>query len=99
MIRRPPRSTLFPYTTLFRSHAGNSGHAGATRQLPRCRLRAHLLHSFSRGPNKSDPGGEAGPRKFGIFREKAIAGMEGIAVCASRNIHQLVDPQVALARG
>src|SRR3712207_7426396 len=23
MIRRPPRSTLFPYTTLFRSQAGN----------------------------------------------------------------------------
>src|SRR2546429_9850751 len=22
MIRRPPRSTLFPYTTLFRSHGG-----------------------------------------------------------------------------
>src|SRR2546430_11435676 len=22
MIRRPPRSTLFPYTTLFRSHPG-----------------------------------------------------------------------------
>src|SRR2546425_4047415 len=25
MIRRPPRSTLFPYTTLFRSH-GLAGH-------------------------------------------------------------------------
>src|SRR3712207_7210118 len=27
MIRRPPRSTLFPYTTLFRSraHAGDAG--------------------------------------------------------------------------
>src|SRR3712207_8308255 len=24
MIRRPPRSTLFPYTTLFRSHVGGS---------------------------------------------------------------------------
>src|SRR5258708_18662531 len=24
MIRRPPRSTLFPYTTLFRSRAGKS---------------------------------------------------------------------------
>src|SRR2546430_7559575 len=24
MIRRPPRSTLFPYTTLFRSHRGGS---------------------------------------------------------------------------
>src|SRR5256885_16937944 len=23
MIRRPPRSTLFPYTTLFRSHGAN----------------------------------------------------------------------------
>src|SRR5258705_10986940 len=25
MIRRPPRSTLFPYTTLFRSHALTRG--------------------------------------------------------------------------
>src|ERR1043166_10348088 len=25
MIRRPPRSTLFPYTTLFRSHGGPRG--------------------------------------------------------------------------
>src|SRR2546426_3587570 len=25
MIRRPPRSTLFPYTTLFRSLVGKSG--------------------------------------------------------------------------
>src|SRR2546430_12295386 len=25
MIRRPPRSTLFPYTTLFRSHAVHGG--------------------------------------------------------------------------
>src|SRR5438132_12337294 len=28
MIRRPPRSTLFPYTTLFRSH-----HAGVVKLL------------------------------------------------------------------
>jgi len=27
MIRRPPRSTLFPYTTLFRSHAFNAARA------------------------------------------------------------------------
>src|SRR5256885_11595149 len=27
MIRRPPRSTLFPYTTLFRSHRYNRGDA------------------------------------------------------------------------
>src|SRR3990172_9089326 len=28
MIRRPPRSTLFPYTTLFRSLAARAGFAG-----------------------------------------------------------------------
>src|SRR3712207_8466778 len=40
MIRRPPRSTLFPYTTLFRSelapHAGavtRSGGLGVMRQM------------------------------------------------------------------
>src|SRR2546427_8322196 len=32
MIRRPPRSTLFPYTTLFRSHGHLSfGRAGLDR--------------------------------------------------------------------
>src|SRR5205809_1419448 len=28
MIRRPPRSTLFPYTTLFRSHPAGAGAQG-----------------------------------------------------------------------
>src|SRR3712207_7054224 len=32
MIRRPPRSTLFPYTTLFRSEAGQKN-ISATLQL------------------------------------------------------------------
>src|SRR5258705_4704777 len=31
MIRRPPRSTLFPYTTLFRSTEGASFEPGARR--------------------------------------------------------------------
>src|SRR5437764_8138385 len=30
MIRPPPRSTLFPYTTLFRSYATNSAGTGYT---------------------------------------------------------------------
>src|SRR3712207_7010957 len=38
MIRRPPRSTLFPYTTLFRSnqemrHAGEIGPDGVPRDV------------------------------------------------------------------
>src|SRR5687768_17670927 len=31
MIRRPPSSTLFPYTTLFRSRVGYYGGAGARK--------------------------------------------------------------------
>src|SRR2546426_2445469 len=39
MIRRPPRSTLFPYTTLFRSHYAVGRRKGALcpgRQRPYC---------------------------------------------------------------
>src|SRR5256885_5167293 len=38
MIRRPPRSTLFPYTTLFRSARHLRGGAGPDRRLPRGRV-------------------------------------------------------------
>src|SRR5437870_9721494 len=45
MIRRPPRSTLFPYTTLFRSRTRSrekfSGISSTNRTLPSCKsLRA-----------------------------------------------------------
>src|SRR2546430_13322354 len=45
MIRRPPRSTLFPYTTLFRSETvigggknttGNDDQGGDAEEEPRC---------------------------------------------------------------
>src|SRR3712207_7956146 len=42
MIRRPPRSTLFPYTTLFRSRA-ERGRAGGLRGGLHAALLAHLL--------------------------------------------------------
>src|SRR2546422_8348138 len=47
MIRRPPRSTLFPYTTLFRSHRHVPGpdHRG--------RLAARRAHGDSRGQAES----------------------------------------------
>src|SRR3989454_1539324 len=33
MIRRPPRSTLFPYTTLFRSRDGDDADAGGRGEV------------------------------------------------------------------
>src|SRR5579871_7001827 len=51
MIRRPPRSTLFPYTTLFRSlRAGVEG--GACR-APRCSPRRHAPDRKSTRLNSS----------------------------------------------
>src|SRR2546422_2618756 len=42
MIRRPPRSTLFPYTTLFRSSLADSIR-GLRRVLPQQSIEAHPL--------------------------------------------------------
>src|SRR2546427_2006057 len=40
MIRRPPRSTLFPYTTLFRSPAAQEGRCAGARCTAACGRRA-----------------------------------------------------------
>src|SRR5258706_3678848 len=42
MIRRPPRSTLFPYTTLFRSHGADGRRRGAVLLRTRHGARDHL---------------------------------------------------------
>src|SRR3989442_11869055 len=53
MIRRPPRSTLFPYTTLFRSLQGGEHRPGAllVDEVPGARHRVRALHL--RGDRKS----------------------------------------------
>src|SRR3712207_7315383 len=73
MIRRPPRSTLFPYTTLFRSVAGQLdpaapvgqrralGAAGHRRQSAPADLRHHVAGSdelFGRDDERVEPRSE-----------------------------------------
>src|SRR2546422_4578532 len=43
MIRRPPRSTLFPYTTLFRSSFVIASEIAAARLLPRSPASVSLM--------------------------------------------------------
>src|SRR2546430_10519495 len=50
MIRRPPRSTLFPYTTLFRSAAGVHAH-----REPELRRDGDLRGSGGRAPIRRRP--------------------------------------------
>src|SRR5215510_15230431 len=51
MIRRPPRSTLFPYTTLFRSTDGQRERPDEVRQYPpgHGRSEEHTSELQSRG--------------------------------------------------
>src|SRR3712207_8206150 len=68
MIRRPPRSTLFPYTTLFRSRdgAGAARDGRAVRRRPRRRLLRHDAgapgRARSRGRPPPDLGAAGGAR-------------------------------------
>src|SRR5258708_19526138 len=50
MIRRPPRSTLFPYTTLFRSHFQDSN--------PPCQ---EIPWDYRFAPNAADPNDPGAP--------------------------------------
>src|SRR3712207_7604345 len=54
MIRRPPRSTLFPYTTLFRSRLEVLLREPLGRRTARDRVRALAVQPLQRG---RDPGG------------------------------------------
>src|SRR5688572_31501331 len=56
MIRRPPRSTLFPYTTLFRSHetvrmAGEAAGAPGDQEAPA--VKGDAVAGFLRRDRKS----------------------------------------------
>src|SRR2546427_9621390 len=48
MIRRPPRSTLFPYTTLFRSPARASRDPAAVARGEHRAASAHVAHHLGR---------------------------------------------------
>src|SRR5690606_42063605 len=66
MIRRPPRSTLFPYTTLFRSRAFPVG-TSWTSSLPRHRRPAPdriRIRPRSDAPVTFRPGTNAVPGRF-----------------------------------
>src|SRR3712207_7878865 len=59
MIRRPPRSTLFPYTTLFRSRA-EAGHRRIVGPCPLRRGARSLAQSLgAQGQQGTNVGGQA----------------------------------------
>src|SRR2546427_4721345 len=69
MIRRPPRSTLFPYTTLFRS--SGAAPVGATSMIG-CRGSATAQAAYSVRPERGlqSAGGLVSEGGFGILRAR-----------------------------
>src|SRR3712207_6943068 len=76
MIRRPPRSTLFPYTTLFRSRAGELGHVVVDPHGPPCNCGGH-------GCLEQLAGQEALLRLAGATDVDALVGSPGAALARS----------------
>src|SRR3712207_9013577 len=60
MIRRPPRSTLFPYTTLFRSHVEQPAQAAGDGGGRPARRRARLHRGGGGRPGHALPAHEEG---------------------------------------
>src|SRR5258705_6200237 len=56
MIRRPPRSTLFPYTTLFRSAQAVAHHGAKPHRAPGAATRHRRLHDHRARRTGSVPG-------------------------------------------
>src|SRR5437868_11505125 len=52
MCRQPPRSTLFPYTTLFRSHGAEKGGAGG---IPSCVRSGSERYDIRGNPMRKEP--------------------------------------------
>src|SRR2546425_1565017 len=67
MIRRPPRSTLFPYTTLFRSHPcaplGRLCPVGLGHGRQRAGARLPQAVRLGHGPQRPHPPGAAKGRR------------------------------------
>src|ERR1035441_7258389 len=85
MIRRPPRSTLFPYTTLFRSQSGainGDAVAHAPGWMIEGLFRRHKSESFLGGVAEGSAGsGQDEARDlFAIARPQALMGAVMFAV-------------------
>src|SRR5437764_14699970 len=100
MIRRPPRSTLFPYTTLFRSVREEALRMGPTRAwVARLNLLGggdDLVHRVAQGPDRGRDqlGQRAAPRaQHGRPREQRLDADEPERLVPLRRI-----PQAACAR-
>src|SRR2546430_17681320 len=88
MIRRPPRSTLFPYTTLFRSHGPGHLAAGVPGLLGDVTGRLEAVEDVDRGEH-GDQGG-ADPAAAEVEAERVGRGVLDV-LRASQETQSVVE--------
>src|SRR3712207_7711577 len=90
MIRRPPRSTLFPYTTLFRSASDS-----ALRQLGK-----HPAGEVLVEVNVAGEEGKAGvaPAELGAFVERCPVPVTGLMTRSEEHTSELQSRQYLVCR-
>src|SRR5687767_15587799 len=81
MIRRPPRSTLFPYTTLFRSRRPGSRRRSLMLMPKRVKYRKQMrgrMRGYSKGGNSVDFG------EYGLRSEEHTSELQSLAYLVCR---------------
>jgi len=72
---------------------------GAARELTAGSLGAEGFHGFRARPDEGDAGIQACTWQGSVFREKPVAGMQGITTGAARHIHKFIDAKIASREG
>src|SRR2546425_6772572 len=91
MIRRPPRSTLFPYTTLFRSPKAQGIPSRADRAVEHVAIVRDPVVALHRGQMRREP-----RRGFGVRSEEHTSELQSLAYLVCRLLlekkkHHIID--------
>src|SRR2546425_9028081 len=84
MIRRPPRSTLFPYTTLFRSKAAEEFDAGLSDDVNTARALAAAFDLVRETNISMDKGEFRGQGARGVRSEEHTSELQSLAYLVCR---------------
>src|SRR5258708_14531570 len=104
MIRRPPRSTLFPYTTLFRSRGSHEGERARDARREPARTRAPQAAQLPGPVPRRRPGSRPGRRAPSDARPRRVSAPTARPLSdrrddASRRIrHRRARPQLRAGR-
>src|SRR3712207_8498316 len=95
MIRRPPRSTLFPYTTLFRSRESDRRSALSARRSARAAGAPSAISAFSAGRSQC---AAARAASASFAKDPARAAAETSSIRSEEHTSELQSRQYLVCR-